>query len=597
MTCARRWTSIWSPTSPAPGRGWAWRSSRARSAVCPATWKRACAGIRSAWRRRPPASKPRSFHDYLAERLPAGHQRAVRREEPDRGRPRARHRLPLREARAAAEHLGGASAGAARGRRGSSRQRGSGDLPRVLRTRRRHRQTSTCWRELGAEAGLSDKTLQAFRETREGDAALVGSEERLRGFGVRTVPNLLFGGRVLVPGTVNVATYVHALDQALFPVSDEDSEGKADAAVMPRAAPPFWRLPAGGATLAAACRRPISRRSSRHRRRPGHARRRRGARARQRAISWPRRCRTAGASTHHRAGVRDPAGCAMRAARRSSPTAGSPGLVQGADADRSDIVLSLESMNAIERVDVPGPLVACAGGREARAACSAQAEEHGLVFPLDLGARDSCHGRRQHLDQCRRPARAALRHDAQPRARHRGGARGRHGAHLAQSHAQEQCRLRPQAVVHRQRRHARRRDARGAAAGVAHAQPGDAAGVAAQLRCHGRIAGPPRFRPGRATRRLRGAVGQLLRLQHRAAGAERGAAAARRAVLRHRGNTGRRSGCRPRAARSGARRGARGGRGERRGASRIPRTSGAPSGRSARTSGRCRTSRPCSPST
>ena len=61
------------------------------------------------------------------------------------------------------------------------------------------------------------KTLQAFRETREGETVLAGSEERLRGFGVRTVPNLLFGGRVLVPGTVNVATYVHALDQALFP--------------------------------------------------------------------------------------------------------------------------------------------------------------------------------------------------------------------------------------------------------------------------------------------------------------------------------------------------------------------------------------------
>jgi predicted DsbA family dithiol-disulfide isomerase len=78
--------------------------------------------------------------------------------------------------------------------------------------------------ELGAEAGLSEKTLQAFRDTRAGDAALVGSEERLRGFGVRNVPNLLFGGRVLVPGTVNVATYVHALDQALFPASEEEAQ-------------------------------------------------------------------------------------------------------------------------------------------------------------------------------------------------------------------------------------------------------------------------------------------------------------------------------------------------------------------------------------
>jgi FAD/FMN-containing dehydrogenase len=49
----------------------------------------------------------------------------------------------------------------------------------------------------------------------------------------------------------------------------------------------------------------------------------------------------------------------------------------------------MESMNAIERVDVPGrSLRAQAGvqlGRVQRAA-----EEQGMVFPLDLGARDSC---------------------------------------------------------------------------------------------------------------------------------------------------------------------------------------------------------------
>jgi predicted DsbA family dithiol-disulfide isomerase len=78
--------------------------------------------------------------------------------------------------------------------------------------------------EIGAEAGVSDLTLRAFRDSRAGENALVGSEERLRGFGVRTVPNLLFGGRVLVPGTVNVATYVHALDQALFPGDEESAE-------------------------------------------------------------------------------------------------------------------------------------------------------------------------------------------------------------------------------------------------------------------------------------------------------------------------------------------------------------------------------------
>jgi predicted DsbA family dithiol-disulfide isomerase len=78
--------------------------------------------------------------------------------------------------------------------------------------------------KIGGEAGLDAQTLLAFRETRDGDSAIVGSEERMRGFGVRTVPNLLFGGRVLVPGTVNVATYVHALDQALFPVADEETK-------------------------------------------------------------------------------------------------------------------------------------------------------------------------------------------------------------------------------------------------------------------------------------------------------------------------------------------------------------------------------------
>jgi predicted DsbA family dithiol-disulfide isomerase len=78
--------------------------------------------------------------------------------------------------------------------------------------------------QLGAEAGLTAGTLQKFRETRDGDNVLAGGEERLRGFGVRTVPNLLFGGRVLVPGTVNVATYVHALDQALFPSSEEEAQ-------------------------------------------------------------------------------------------------------------------------------------------------------------------------------------------------------------------------------------------------------------------------------------------------------------------------------------------------------------------------------------
>jgi FAD/FMN-containing dehydrogenase len=67
---------------------------------------------------------------------------------------------------------------------------------------------------------------------------------------------------------------------------------------------------------------------------------------------------------------------------------GLTGLVNGADAAAHEIVLSLESMNSIERVDVPGRcLRAQAGVQLGRV--QREAESHGMVFPLDLGARDS----------------------------------------------------------------------------------------------------------------------------------------------------------------------------------------------------------------
>lgn len=165
---------------------------------------------------------PRSFHDYLADRLPAGitvpfAERSLTEAGRELGidfhfeklgplpSTSEAHRL-VQLAMAEGQH---ANVAAAIFRAYFERGADIGD--------------SSVLAGIGAEAGLSEKTLQSFRETREGDAALAGSEDRLRGFGVRTVPNLLFGGRVLVPGTVNVATYVHALDQALFPVSDEDA--------------------------------------------------------------------------------------------------------------------------------------------------------------------------------------------------------------------------------------------------------------------------------------------------------------------------------------------------------------------------------------
>lgn len=167
------------------------------------------------------AQAPRSFHDYLAERLPSGisvpfAEKSLTEAGRELGLEFHFEKLgPLpntaeahRLVQLASEEGRHANVAAAIFRAYFEKGADIGDV-QVLLT-------------LGAEAGLSEATLQKFRDTRAGDAELAGSEERLRGFGVRAVPNLLFGGRVLVPGTVNVDTYVHALDQALFPVSEEE---------------------------------------------------------------------------------------------------------------------------------------------------------------------------------------------------------------------------------------------------------------------------------------------------------------------------------------------------------------------------------------
>jgi len=168
---------------------------------------------------------PRSFHDYLAERLPAGisvpfAEKSLTEAGRELGLEFHFEKLGALPSTSEAHRLvqlavgEGRHANVAAGIFRAYFERGAdiGDLGVLA--------------DVGQEAGLSAKTLQAFRETREGDAALVGSEERLRGFGVRNVPNLLFGGRVLVPGTVNVDTYVHALDQALFPSNEEEAQEK-----------------------------------------------------------------------------------------------------------------------------------------------------------------------------------------------------------------------------------------------------------------------------------------------------------------------------------------------------------------------------------
>jgi predicted DsbA family dithiol-disulfide isomerase len=164
---------------------------------------------------------PRSFHDYLAERLPSGisvpfAEKSLTEAGRELGIDFHFEKLGALPSTSEAHRLvqlaekEGRHANVAVGIFRAYFERGAdiGDVNVLV--------------QIGIEAGLDEKTLQTFRETRDGDNAVQGSEERMRGFGVRSVPNLLFGGRVLVPGTVNVATYVHALDQALFPVADEE---------------------------------------------------------------------------------------------------------------------------------------------------------------------------------------------------------------------------------------------------------------------------------------------------------------------------------------------------------------------------------------
>ena len=88
-------------------------------------------------------------------------------------------------------------------------------------------------RQIGAEAGMSVEVLQQFRDSDEGSSDLLKAEERLRGFGVRGVPNLLFNGRVFVPGAVDVNTYILALDQALFPAIETPTEGEQPVVAKP----------------------------------------------------------------------------------------------------------------------------------------------------------------------------------------------------------------------------------------------------------------------------------------------------------------------------------------------------------------------------
>jgi predicted DsbA family dithiol-disulfide isomerase len=72
-------------------------------------------------------------------------------------------------------------------------------------------------RDLAQGRGLESSTLAAFEDPAAGGSEVDAEQKRLRGLGVMATPNLLINGRILVPGPAEVATYVQALDQALFP--------------------------------------------------------------------------------------------------------------------------------------------------------------------------------------------------------------------------------------------------------------------------------------------------------------------------------------------------------------------------------------------
>ena len=68
---------------------------------------------------------------------------------------------------------------------------------------------------------------------------------------------------------------------------------------------------------------------------------------------------------------------------------GRTGLVGGVECGPGDLVLSLERMNRIEQVDVQGRTMTVQAGVPLQQ-IQETAERHGLLFPVDMGARGSC---------------------------------------------------------------------------------------------------------------------------------------------------------------------------------------------------------------
>ena len=96
----------------------------------------------------------------------------------------------------------------------------------------------------------------------------------------------------------------------------------------------------------------------------------------------------------------------------------SAGLVRAALPNADEIVLSMERMNAIEEVDVPGGVAIAQAGTPLQK-LQERVEQDGMMFPLDLGARGPCGPLARRAPSRRAPRRAASRRSACRRARDR----------------------------------------------------------------------------------------------------------------------------------------------------------------------------------
>ena len=191
------------------------------------------------------------------------------------------------------------------------------------------------------------------------------------------------------------------------------------------------------------------------------------------------------------------------------PQGGLTGLCGGARAVDGAVALSLERLVGIDEIDPSSATITVRAGTPLQAIQQA-VDEAGFFFPLDLGARGSCAigGNLSTNAGGNRVIRYGMAREIG--ARGRGRAARRHRRRLHEQDAEEQRGLRPEASIHRQRRHARHHH-QGRAADVPEAgmhDGGAVRGPGLRARDHAVALGAPACRP--AAVGLRGDVARLL---------------------------------------------------------------------------------------